>query len=443
MTGSAPRTGGPPPLPVYLTSAVLARTADEGARVALVMLAAQRAHSPTLGGALVAALMIPHVAAAPVVGVLADAVRRRRLFHGGAVALYGAALVALAFLVGTADDVVALALAVAAGCVAPLLTGGLTGLLADLLSRERLTRAFSADAVSYNLAGICGPAVAAALGTAVGAGTALAVLGAGAMSGGLLLFSLRLRPRVPGHAGLPGHDGSPGPAGPGRLRAADLARGVAELVRNSPLRSVTWGSSVAQLGVGALPVVSVLLAAEYHAPWATGGLMTAFAAGALAGSLSYAYRPVGRDHPEHVVLWALPATGVPLALVPWAGDAVVAAALFAMAGFCTGPLFSALLASRERYAPPGARTQIFTLGAGLKSTFAAAGAGAAGALSGLGAVPLMLGAAVCQVAAGALALVLLAGRHTGPADRGAGPAESSPQPLPSAPDTRAREPRRR
>ncbi|MFJ4200049.1 MFS transporter [Streptomyces sviceus] len=431
MTGSAPRTGGPSPLPVYLTSAVLARTADEGARVALVMLAARRADSPALGGALVAALMIPHVAAAPVVGILADSVRRRRLFHGGAVSLYGAALVALALLVGTADDVVALALAVAAGCVAPLLTGGLTGLLADLLSRERLTRAFSADAVSYNLAGICGPAVAAALGTAVSAGAALVVLGAAAMTGGLLLFSLRLRPRAPGHAG------------PGRLRSADLARGVVELVRNSPLRSVTWGSSVAQLGVGALPVVSVLLAAEYHAPWATGGLMTAFAAGALAGSLSYAYRPVGRHHPERVVLWALPATGVPLAVVPWAGAAVVAAVLFAVAGFCTGPLFSALLASRERYAPAGARTQIFTLGAGLKSTFAAAGAGAAGAVSGLGAVPLMLGTAGCQVVAGALALVLLTGRYTGAAAREAGPADCFPRPSSSARDTRAREPRRR
>lgn len=190
-------------------------------------------------------------------------------------------------------------------------------------------------------------------------------------------------------------------------------RGAAELVRNPPLRSVTWGSSVGQLGVGALPVVSVLLAAEYHAPWATGGLMTAFAAGALAGSLSYAWHPVGRRRPERVVLWGLPATGVPLALVPWAGHAATAAALFAVAGFCTGPLFSALLASRERYAPTAVRTQIFTLGAGLKSTFAAAGAGAAGALSGLGAVPVMLGTAACQVAAGALSLVLLTARRTG------------------------------
>ncbi|MET7686866.1 MFS transporter [Streptomyces sp. NPDC005483] len=424
---------------MYLTSAVLARTADEGARVALVMLATQRADSPTLGGALVAALMIPHVAAAPVAGFLADSVRRRRLFHGSAVALYGAALVALAFLVGTADDVVALTLAAAAGCAAPLLTGGLTGLLPELLSKERLTRAFSADAVSYNLAGICGPAVAAALGTLVGAGAALSVLGAGAMTGGLLLFSLPLRPRARR------------PTGAGRPRPADLMRGVVELVRNPPLRSVTWGSSVGQMGVGALPVVSVLLAAEYHASWATGGLMTAFAAGALAGSLSYAYRPVGRHRPELVVLWGLPATGVPLAVVPWAGHAVAAAALFAVAGFCTGPLFSALLAGRERYAPAAVRTQIFTLGAGLKSTFAAAGAGAAGALSGLGAVSLMLGVAACQVIAGALAVVLLTGRRagsngsgagppgsragradsrTGPTESRTGPAESSPHPSP-------------
>lgn len=343
-------------------------------------------------------------------------VRRRRLFHGSAVTLYGAALGALALLVGRADDGVVLVLAVAAGCVAPLVTGGLTSLLGELLSKERLTRAFSADAVSYNLAGICGPAVAAALGTAVNAGTALAVLGAGAMAGGLLLFSLRLRPRARR------------PTGSGRLRPADLVQGVAELTRNARLRSITWGSSLGQLGVGALPVVSVLLAADYHAPWATGGLMTAFAAGALAGSLSYAWHPVGRRTPERVVLWGLPATGIPLALVPWAGRAVPAAGLFALAGFCTGPLFSALLAGRDRYAPAAVRTQIFTLGAGLKSTFAAAGAGTAGALSGLGAAPLMLGTAACQVLAAALALVLLTGGCTGPG----GPPAVPPGPPPTS-----------
>ncbi|MFF3989456.1 MFS transporter [Streptomyces sp. NPDC001601] len=420
-TNTARRAGAAPAFPVYLTAAVLARTADEGARVALVMLATQRAGSPALGGALVAALMIPHVAAAPVAGALADSVRRRRLFHGGAVTLYGAALAALAVLVGRVYDLVALLLAVAAGCVAPLLTGGLTSLLGEFLSKEQLTRAFSADAVSYNLAGICGPAVAAALGTAVGAGTALAALGAGAMTGGTLLFSLRLRPRAGGRK----------PAG--RLHPTELLQGAAELARNHRLRSVTWASSVGQLGVGALPVMTVLLAAKYHASWATGGLMTAFAVGALAGSLSYAYRPVGQRHPEQVVLWGLLVTGVPLAMVPLTRHAVPAAVLFAMSGFCTGPLFSALLASRERYAPAAVRTQIFTLGAGLKSTFAAAGAAAAGALNGLGAAALLLGTAACQVVAAVLGLALLSGHRPAPAD----PETDPVQALPHASDRRS------
>ncbi|MEU9393671.1 MFS transporter [Streptomyces sp. NPDC048324] len=423
MTRPTARTGGSSSLPAYLTSAVLARTADEGARVALVMLASQRADSPALGGGLVAALMIPHVAAAPVAGVLADSVRQRRLFHAGAVALYGAALVALALLVGVSDDVVVLALAVTAGCVAPLLTGGLTSLLGELLSKERLTRAFSADAVSYNLAGICGPAVAAALGTTMSAAVALALLGAGAVTGGLLLFSLPLRPRAEEQALSR------------RLGPADLVRGAAELTRNPPLRSVTWGSSVGQMGVGALPVASVLLAAEYNASWVAGGLMTAFAAGALVGSLSYAWRPVGRRRPERVVVLGLLTTGIPLSLVPWTGQPVPTAGLFAVAGFCTGPLFSALLASRERYAPSAVRTQIFTLGAGLKSTFAAVGAGVAGALGGLGAAPLMLEAAACQVVAAALALTLLTGRHAERTESEADAAEEAPRCSPSAPGT--------
>ncbi|MFJ3446474.1 MFS transporter [Streptomyces sp. NPDC086081] len=414
---STPRTGGPAALPVYLTAAVLARTADEGARVALVMLAAQRADSTALGGALVAALMVPHVAAAPVAGALADRVRRRRLFHGGTVTLYGVALAALAILVGRTGDFVVLALAAAAGCVAPLLTGGLTSLLGELLPKDRLTRAFSADAVSYNLAGICGPAAAAALGTVTSAGLALAVLGTGATAGGLLLFSLRLRPR-------------PGSRTRGtRPRPADLLSGAAILVRQPALRSVTWASSLGQLGVGALPVVSVLLARQYEAAWAAGGLMTAFAAGALAGSLGYAYRPAGQERPERVVLWGLLGTAFPLAAVPWSGHILVATALFAAAGSCTGPLFSALLASRERYAPEAVRTQVFTLGAGLKSTFAAAGAAVAGALSSSGTAPLLLGTAVCQAAAAAVGRLLLTdhrARDTSPASRRAPNARPGP-----------------
>ncbi|MFJ4878464.1 MFS transporter [Streptomyces sp. NPDC088745] len=384
----------------YLGVAVPARLADEGARIGLVLLALERTDSAGLGGALVAALMIPHVVAAPVLGAVADRVRRRRLFHASCLFAYGLGLAATAVVVGRAPAGLALALVAAAGCCAPLVTGGLTSLLGELVPADRLSRAFSIDSTSYNLAGICGPALAAALSAAAGPDTALIALGAAGAIAGLVMLTLPLAPRTGGA----GHDA--------RLRPADLATGLLELLRNPPLRAVTWSSSAGQIGVGALPVLTALLAQQYGAGWAAGGLMTAFAAGALAGSLIYAVRPWTDTHPERVVLGCLAATGLPLALAATKPALSATTALFVLAGACTGPLFSALLAARERYAPAGVRTQVFTLGAGLKSTAAAGGAAAAGVVSGAGTSALLLAIAACQVLATLLGAALLTHRGT-------------------------------
>lgn len=385
----------------YMLAAVLARLASEGARVGVVVLAVDRTGSAGFGGALVAALLVTGVVAAPLAGALADRVRRRRLFHAGCLVGYGTGLTAVAGLVGRAPAPVVLTVAAAAGCCTPLLTGGLTSLLSDLLPSTELGRAFSLDAVSYNLAGITGPALVSALAAVTGPASAVMALGAGAVVGGLLVFALPLRPR-------PGQGAGPRPAG--------LGAAIVLLVRDPPLRSLTWASGVGQLGIGALPVVCVLLATQYRAPWAAGGLMTAMALGSLTGSLAYAWRPWGIRRPERTVVTMLFATGVPLAAVPWMDSATAAAIGFALAGWCTGPLFAALLAGRDRYAPQGARTQVFTVGASIKSTFAAGGAALAGVWQAVGPGSLVLAVAACQVAGAVLGVVLLYGRRTG-ADR--------------------------
>ncbi|NKQ23139.1 MFS transporter [Streptomyces galbus] len=396
----------------YLQVALLVRLACEGARVALVVLAVDRTGSAGFGGALVAALLVPGVVAAPPAGALADRVRRRRLFHAGCLVCYGAGLVVVAGAAGRAPAGVVLAVAGAAGCCTPLLTGGLTSLLGDLVPSAARGRAFSLDAVSYNLAGIAGPALASALAATTDSGLALAALGAAAVLGGLLVLALPLRPR----------------SGGGRaLRPADLGAAAALLLRDPPLRSLTWASATGQAGIGALPVVCVLLADRYATPWAAGGLMTAMALGSLAGSLVYAWRPWGVRRPERTVAVMLLATGVPLAAVPAAPGVALAFGCFALAGCCTGPLFAALLAGRDRYAPEAARTQVFTLGASLKSTFAAGGAALAGVCQTAGPVRLVLAVAACQVLAAALGTVLL----RGPAARAravllSGPASRSP-----------------
>ena len=105
-----------------------------------------------------------------------------------------------------------------------------------------------------------------------------------------------------------------------------------------------------------------------------------------------------------VSLFALAAPFALLAAVPGRWPALV---LFAVAGLIDGPLFASLLAVRDREAPPAVRTQVFTIGAGLKVSAAAAGAALAGLASGAGAAVLLLAVAGSQVVAGVAAAALL------------------------------------
>lgn len=98
----------------------------------------------------------------------------------------------------------------------------------------------------------------------------------------------------------------------------------------------------------------------------------------------------------------------------------LAAALFAVAGVCDGPLLTATLRIRAQYAPPGVRTQVFTLGAGLKMTAASAGAALVGLAAAAPAGLLLTGIAGLQFAA-ALLHVLASGRAPAPAEAVTGP----------------------
>ncbi|MEV0428651.1 MFS transporter [Micromonospora sp. NPDC050495] len=372
----------------YTAGAVLVRLADEGARVALVLLAVERTGSAGYGGLLVAALMVPHVLAGPVVGAIADTVRRRRLCYCLTLLGYGGALLA-AVLSAAVSRPLSVALVVLAGCLAPIMLGGLTSLLRDL-APDRLDTAFGLDATSYNLAGIAGPAIAAVTAGPAGATAATVVLVALVAVGTLVLSTLPIRDR-PARVHRHGAAGRRAPLG-----------AVPLLWRRPRLGAVTLASSVGYLGVGALPVVAALLAARFHHTAYTGLFLAAASLGGLAGSLWYARFPIRSRPPERVVLASLLVMAVPFALVPLAPSVWVTLPLFVLVGVLNGPLFCAVLAVRDQEAPPAAHTQVFTIGAGLKTTSAAAGSALAGAVTGAGVGVLLLGIAACQ-ALGAVA----------------------------------------
>ncbi|MEU6073668.1 MFS transporter [Micromonospora sp. NPDC047074] len=364
----------------YTTAAVAVRLTDEGARVAMVLLALERTGSTAYGGLLVAALMVPHVVAAPLVGAAADRVRRRRLFYIGSLTGYAAALAGAAVLVET-SRLLTVALVIVAGCFAPLLIGGLTSLLSEL-APDRLKRAYGLDSASYSLAGIAGPALAAVLAGLVGATTTLILLAGVVLLGCVTLWTLPLRTRPPGSR-EGGH--------------APVLAAVPVLWRRRALGAVTLGTSLGQLGIGAMPVIAALLARHYGDASLTGVFMSTAAVGGLVGSLVYARYPLRGPQPERVVVVALLATAVPFALVPLMPSMWLTLPLFLLVGLINAPLFCGLLEVREREAPRDVHTQVFALGAGLKSTAAAAGAALAGVLTGWGTGALLFGVAACHL----------------------------------------------
>ncbi|MFF9556508.1 MFS transporter [Streptomyces albus] len=624
----------------YLTTAFLARLADEGVAVALALLALDRTGSPAPGAFLLTAWLAPHAVAAPVVGALAERARRTRLFHGCALALFGAAIATLALTVGRAPMVLTLVVALLGGSAGPVVTGGLSGLLATFTPEgPDRTRAYALDATTYNAAGVLAPAAVSTTAALLAPGPATALLAVSATAAALTTTALPTphpmaaphftagegstagesptaaqnpgaeqsptarrhpTPGPPRTTGLrrttgrrrtdapcptappparkaaadtphqaadptqgpvtdavqgsvtvsgpaPGTDAMSGPdpvaesgvgaevvsgrepaaepgpkadsvpgagegeaapspgsatesgpevgtapgeethtasvrapaaesgpgtdamsgagaeatsgpesaaesgrrtdltpgkengptpgkgtgatsvmdpaAGPGPETDApsspasgavsrpgggfrgQLAAGVRVLWRVPALRAVTVATCVAFLGLGGLPVVAVLLAAQRGSADGGGALLTAFAVGGLAGALGLA-RWRGAPEPRRLALGSLLATAVALAGAAAVPSFPLTVALFALAGLGDGPLLTATLRLRADHAPAAVRTQVFTLGAGLKLTAAAAGAALVGVLARLPAAGLVLAVAALQLLA-ALLLRLL------------------------------------
>ncbi|MBO0829982.1 MAG: MFS transporter, partial [Streptosporangiales bacterium] len=164
--------------------------------------------------------------------------------------------------------------------------------------------------------------------------------------------------------------------------------------RRPVLRAVTAGTGVAYFGVGALAVTAVLLGGRWGDATDGGVLVTAFAVGGLAGSLLVARRPPAVA-PERLAGWCLLGSALTLGLAAVSPSLPVGAVLFGAAGLCDGPLLGATLDARARHTPEHARAQVFTMGAAVKISAAAAGSALVGAVASL--PPQLLLAAVAAV----------------------------------------------
>jgi MFS family permease len=395
-----------------LISATVSRLADQSASIALVLLVIARTHNPRLAGLVVAAFTVPTLITGPVIGAYLDQLKAKRALFAANQVTLAAALTGVAVLAGHTPGAVLIGLGLLAGLTAPVLTGGFSSLVPLVVPPARLRRANALDAASYNVAGLAGPALVAALAGAAGAGLALSAV-AGIAALGLVLVLGAPMPTTPRPG--PGTSGT-GPADPSpRPLRATVADGL-RLLRDVPLlRSTTIATTLSQLSQGLLPVTLPLLAVRLGHPVAAGAwLLTALSAGGLAGSLASGRLLAWRTAPV-VLIAATAACGVflaGLAVAPGFGPAL---ALAVVAGAADGPILAATLAVRQRTVPADRYAQTAATAASLKTGAYALGAAVAGLLAGaLTARQLMLLIGISQL----LALVPFLGRQaTRPARR--------------------------
>src|SRR3954447_18997682 len=346
------------------TASTTARLANEAARVAMVLLVLERTHSPALAGAVVGASTLPSLVTGPLLGAWLDRTpNRRRAFAANQLALL-AAMIGLLVVTGHAPSYVVLLLGLLTGLTSPVLTGGFTGLIAPLVPGGLLRRAYGAEAMSYNVAGVAGPALAGVLTAAAGASAAVAVTAV------LSFLALAAVLRVP----MPRPD--PDAAAPGLVGAVLI--GLRHLARTPPLRSVSITTTLSMGGVGALPIVFPLLAEDLgvHAS-AAGYLFSTFAVGALCGSLAIASR-APRTGPMRMAFLGVAGLAVAFTGVAFAPTLPVALAFILAAGMLEGPVLASTLTVRELHSPPWMRTQVVTTAASLKFGAYALGSAAAG-----------------------------------------------------------------
>jgi MFS family permease len=431
------------PLWAYLGGAAASRAGDEMTGPALLLAGFAVTGSPAAGSALLAALTIAAAVGGPLFGVLLDRSPRPDRVLALTLAAYALGVIAVAAAVGRLPVPLVAAIALAAGLFNPAVAGGWTSQLPRIVTGPALSRGFALDAMTYSVASLAGPALAALVAAAFGARTAVIVAAALVT---LALPSARSLSRYPPAPLATPWLGVNRQAAPRPGLSRQVAAGFAAIATRRPLLRATVTSVVSYVGIGMLLVSCPVLGAQRLGGPARGALLiSAIAAASLIANSVLARRHRRPDRhprqrrpdqhrrppggqPDTRVLASTLVIGVSMAAAAAAPGWLTMAAV-ALGGAGEGPQLTALFEVRHRESPEHMRGQIFTTAASLKIGGLAAGAALAGPLAGRSVTACLLVAAGFELCAAA-AYVLI-----GPPPKAARPAPppKAARPAPRSP----------
>ncbi|WP_440709906.1 MFS transporter [Herbiconiux sp. YIM B11900] len=348
----------------YVAAATLARTADGGGVVAIVLVVTTSGAPGWLAGLLGASITAPHLLG-PFLARRLDTARDGRTVIALACLVHGAALAAAVLLYPLVWPVLTALLLFASGLVGPFLTGGISSRLPAIAGPDQhhQRRAQGWDVATYGLGGTIGPTIVAVISVWATPTAAALVLAGGTFAAAVLV---RLLPYAPPAAA-----------------SADVPRPLRTLrimAASGPLRRTLYLTTTVAGSVAVLPIVAVSSTGSLGAAAGAGAALTAvYGIGSLLGSVGVMVRPLrgGADTLMTRFALAVAVTLVAVTLVPNLALAIVA---YAAAGIANSFLFAATLAARSEYSPAAARGQIFVWVGALKITAGSAGTAVAGAL---------------------------------------------------------------
>ncbi|WP_309107550.1 MFS transporter [Arthrobacter sp.] len=379
-TGKSSVSGG---LARYVLAATLARSADGGAVVAIVLLVTTSGAPGWLAGILGACITAPHLFG-PLIARRLDTARDGRTVIALACIAHGVTLAAAVLLYPVTPPILPGGLLLASGLVGPLLTGGISSRLAAIAGSDRTSqrRAQGWDVATYGIGGTIGPALVAGVSAWADPAIAALLLAASTV---IAAAVVRLLPYSP-PAAVPSDVPRPGQT----LRM---------MLGSGPLRRTLYLTVVVALCVAALPITAVASTGMLRVEPAAAGILTAaYGLGGLIGSAGVMIRPMRTDA-DPLMTWLGAAVGAALCGAALVGVFPAAVVAYALAGLLNSCFFAATLAARSEYAPAEARGQVFVWVGALKITAGSAGTALAGAMVASAAqLPLFLASGFIGVA---------------------------------------------
>jgi len=346
----------------YVAAATLARTADGGAVVAIILMVTTAGGPGWLAGLLGACITGPHLAG-PLVARSLDSCRDGRVLIAWACVVHAATLAAAVLAYPVAWPFTGILL-VASGLVGPLLTGGISSRLPAIAGPDQASqrRAQGWDVATYGIGGTIGPSVVAAVSAWAGATVAALILAAATLAAAAVVRLLPHAPPAAGSADIPGP-----------LRTLWI------MAATGRLRRMLYLTVTVAFSVAALPIAAVVSAAVFQIqPAAAGVLTAAYGLGGLAGSAAVMVRPL-RGDADRLVTRLAGLVAAALAVAALSASFIPAVLAYAAAGLMNSCFFAATLAARSEFAPPQVRGQVFVWVGALKIAAGSAGTAAAGA----------------------------------------------------------------